>query len=104
MTKDIAYYLSLPYIIQYQREDDGSWFARVKELEGCMTVGYDYCDAYHMIRDAMRGWLLTAIDCGIKIPEPIFVPRYEGDTNGREGWSEFLNVDDMWVSIEADCT
>lgn len=72
MTKDLHYYLSLPYTIRIlpPETDDEAWYAEVEELPGCMTVADEWVEIYPMIRDAMEGWLGAALDAGIKIPEP----------------------------------
>lgn len=72
MTKDLSYYLSLPYTIQLTPDIDGCWFAEIPLLEGCMTNGESQADALAMIEDAKRAWLTTALEMGIPIPEPEF--------------------------------
>jgi len=32
-------YMKLPYTIETTKEDDGSYFIKVKELPGCMSYG-----------------------------------------------------------------
>ena len=76
--KDIHYYLSLPYTIELIREDDETWFARVKELPGCITEGDSAQDAAEMILDAMHGWVEIALADGQTIPEPRPVEDYSG--------------------------
>ena len=68
--KKLEYYLSLPYSVELTPDEDGSWFARIPLLDGCMTTGADAHDALNMILDAQRGWLITALELGIDIPEP----------------------------------
>lgn len=70
--KSLDYYLSLPYSIELIPDEDGSWFASIPLLDGCMTTGTDAHDALDMIMDAKKGWLMTAIEIGIDIPEPKF--------------------------------
>ncbi len=71
MIKDIHYYLSLPYTIEVVPDDgDGLWFAKVKELKGCMTQAESWEEIYPMIREAMELWLEVALDRGLEIPEP----------------------------------
>lgn len=69
-TKDLNYYLSLPYPIELIPDEDGYWFARVPLLEGCMTNGESREDALVMLDDAKRLWLETALAVGKTIPEP----------------------------------
>lgn len=79
MTRTVEEYLALPYTIEII-PDDASFFVRVKELDGCMSVGETRADALAMIEDAMREWIVVAIEDGIKIPmpEPLQGDRYSG--------------------------
>ena len=69
-SKDLEYYLSLPYTIELTPDDDGFWFAEIPLLEGCITNGTSLEDAAVMIWDARRAWLETALELGLIIPEP----------------------------------
>ena len=72
MTKDLAYYMHLPYSIRVipPESDDEAWFAEIEELPGCMTVADEWEEILPMIRDAMAGWIAAALDANISIPEP----------------------------------
>lgn len=70
MTKDLDYYMSLPYTIELTPDSDGYWFAEIPLLEGCITNGESREDALMMIDDAIRAWLSTAIEMGLPVPEP----------------------------------
>ena len=66
MEKDIAYYLSLPYtieVIHNKQSEDGAvyWFARVRELPGCMTEAESFGALDSMIQDVMSTWLEDAL-------------------------------------------
>ena len=69
-TKNLEYYLSLPYTIELTPDVDGYWFAKIPLLDGCMTNGESREDALVMIDDAKRAWLETALELGLPIPEP----------------------------------
>ena len=79
MKKTVEEYLALPYTIELTA-DDGSYFIKVKELDGCMSVGSSKIDALAMIEDAMREWLVVAVEQGIDIPLPedLQEDRYSG--------------------------
>jgi len=79
MKKTVEEYMSLPYAIEITPDED-SYFVKVKELEGCMSVGDSKTDALTMIEDAMREWLAVAIEDGIEIPLPeaMQADRYAG--------------------------
>jgi len=63
-------YLELAYTIETKREADGSYFIRVKELPGCMSVGDSIEDAYAMIEDAKADWIAFCLEDGRAVPEP----------------------------------
>ncbi len=69
-TKDLAYYLALPYTIELTPDEEGYWFASIPLLKGCITNGNSREDALVMIDDAKQLWLETALDLGMTIPEP----------------------------------
>ena len=71
----LEYYCNLPYTIVVKEESDGSFFACIKELKGCMTCGSTKEDALRMLIDAKEAWLSVAIEDDEKIPRP------EGDLN-----------------------
>jgi antitoxin HicB len=77
-TKDINYYMNLPYRIVIQKDPYGGFFAQIEELRGCMTQGETYEETYNNILEAMEGWLEVAIEKGIKIPEPESESQYSG--------------------------
>jgi predicted RNase H-like HicB family nuclease len=79
MKKTVEEYMALPYTIEIT-PDDGSYFVKVKELEGCMSVGESKTDALLMIEDAMREWLAVAIedDIEVPLPEALQADRYSG--------------------------
>ena len=52
------------------REDGGKVYARVPDLDGCITTGRDYADALEEMEDAMAAWLCTAEDEELVIPQP----------------------------------
>ena len=54
--KNIDYYLNLPYNIIIRKDPYGGYFAKVEELEGCMTQGETYEETFKNIREAMELW------------------------------------------------
>ena len=67
--KTIDDLMKLPYTVELT-PDNGSFFAKVKELEGCMTIGESMAEALEMIEDAKQAWLTAAVEEGIEIPLP----------------------------------
>ena len=81
--KSLSDYLSLPYTIEFRREEPDSdgvaaWFARVIELPGCMTEGDTLEEAAEMIQDAMAAWIEVALKEKRPIPEPKPAEEYSG--------------------------
>lgn len=69
MKKNISYYLNQDYTIRLKENADGSYYAEVKELTGCMTEGDTKEEALAMIKDAKKAWLETSLKRGLIIPE-----------------------------------
>jgi antitoxin HicB len=76
--KTVEDYLRLPYTIQLRQYEDGTFFAEVAELRGCMTEADTAEEALEMIRDAMAGWIEVALSEGLPIPEPTPEAEYSG--------------------------
>ena len=69
--KDLDYYMGLPYTVEVkQDEEDGSYFAKIVELPGCMTWAETYEELGPMIEDAKRGYIEDSLEHGDPIPEP----------------------------------
>lgn len=68
--KDLEYYMKLPYTIEIVPYKDGGYFAKIKELEGCMTEGETLEETLELLEDAKKAWLETALEDGIEIPLP----------------------------------
>jgi len=77
-TRTVEDYLSLPYTIQLREYEDGTFFAEVAELPGCMTEADTAEEVVEMIKDAMAGWIEVALSEGLPIPDPAAEPEYSG--------------------------
>jgi len=74
-------YINLPYniILRHINDESGSYyFARVQELDGCMSDGETVEEAYINIREAMEGWIETKLEAGFTVPLPIDADGYSG--------------------------
>jgi len=60
-SKDVTYYLNLPYTIRLRRDDVGDVVARIEELPGCISHGSDQGEALSNLRDMQALWLKTAL-------------------------------------------
>lgn len=70
MRKEIEYYLSLPYRFEIIPAEEGGYVGIVPDLPGCITQGETIEEIVHMVNDAKRAWIETAIEEGVDIPEP----------------------------------
>lgn len=82
MKKKLNYYLNLEYTIRLKKNSDGSFFAEIEELPGCITEGDTKEEALKMIEDAKIGWLEVAIERNLAIPEPS-LDEFSGKFNVR---------------------
>lgn len=81
-TRDMSYYLSLPYAVRVYREPDGSGFtAEIPDLPGCITCADTLDEVWALIDDAKQGWLELALADGDPIPEP--APPLEEQPSGK---------------------
>jgi len=70
MNKTLKYYLTLPYTMEIiPAEDSKGYIARIRELRGCLTQADTWEELQHMIEDAKRLWLESALAHGDPIPE-----------------------------------
>jgi len=60
-------------------DEGGSYyFAKVQELDGCMSDGETVEEAHANIREAMEGWIEAKLDAGFDIPKPLDIDNYSG--------------------------
>ena len=69
-TRLIQTILSLPYGVLVNTEEDGTIFAEVVELPGCMTEVDDENDLDEMVSDAIVCWVVDCIADGESVPLP----------------------------------
>jgi antitoxin HicB len=72
-------YLAKPYAGELIRNEDGTWYARVVELKGCMTEGDTEEEALEALDDAIKGWLEVSIEDKEPIPEPLESRSFSGE-------------------------
>jgi antitoxin HicB len=80
--KSFEYYMSLPYTVEVRKTDEG-YFAKVLELDGCMTWADTFEELGAMIEDAKAAWISDALEDGDEIPEPKDTEGYSGRLNLR---------------------
>jgi antitoxin HicB len=78
-------YLKMPYTRETIQDEDGSFFIRIKELDGCMSCGDTIEEAYENIKEAMQLWIEVNIEDGVDIPFPdsMSEKEYSGKLNVR---------------------
>jgi predicted RNase H-like HicB family nuclease len=62
------------HINLFWSEEDSIWIADVPDLRGCMTHGATRAEAIRNAADAIEGWLETAREAGLDIPEARYRP------------------------------
>ena len=58
------------HINVFWSDEDGLWIANVPDLKYCSSHGDTPDEAIANIQDAIEGWLETAREHGVPIPEP----------------------------------
>jgi predicted RNase H-like HicB family nuclease len=74
-------YLGLPYniIIRHITDESGSYYlATVLEMDGCMSDGVTYQEAFENIHEAMEGWIETKLENGFPVPAPVGNESFSG--------------------------
>ena len=66
------------WTIEAHRNEDGTYFAEIAELPGCMTEVDDWDEIEEQITDALEGWLYVAVEHGDDIPEPRSASSHSG--------------------------
>ncbi len=62
-------------------KENNKIYARVPDLDGCITTGKDLADAIEQMEDAMAVWLCLAEDEGLIIPQPTAQKNIKHKTN-----------------------
>ena len=62
------------HINLFWSDEDDLWIADVPDLPGCVTHGSTRAKALANAAEAIEGWLETARDCKMAIPEPRYRP------------------------------
>ncbi|GEM_PF-2432654 len=63
-------YLALPYTLRITPDPHGGYVGVVEELPGCITQGESWAEVGEMLRDAMRAWIVVALEDGRTVPLP----------------------------------
>jgi len=71
-------YLEKPYSVLLTPAEEGGYTAEVVELPGCWDEGETAEEAVANLRQTMRAWLESALEQGLKVPEPLAARHYSG--------------------------
>jgi antitoxin HicB len=71
MTKNLDYYLQLPYRVEIIPSKEGGFVATIPDLPGCITQVDNKQVLLEMIEDAKVAWIEDALEDNDEIPEPI---------------------------------
>ncbi|MBI4411371.1 MAG: type II toxin-antitoxin system HicB family antitoxin [Deltaproteobacteria bacterium] len=63
--------------------DDKIYVAEVPELDGCMSHGKTEFEALKNVEKAIDGWIHTAKEFNMPIPEPLPAKKFSGSFNVR---------------------
>ncbi|GAC1416070.1 MAG: type II toxin-antitoxin system HicB family antitoxin [Candidatus Velthaea sp.] len=69
---------AMPYTRELVKNSDGTWFARILELPGCMTEGQSEVEVLTMLEDAMDAWISAKVEDDEHIPDPIAQEGFSG--------------------------
>jgi len=69
-SKDIEYYLNLPYEYIFIPEESGGHSVKVKEFPGCTAFGETAEEAFKNIKGSMKIWLSEVIKQNLETPYP----------------------------------
>lgn len=81
--KDFDYYMKLPYQEVIEPSSEGGYVGYISELKGCITQGETKAEVLDMLEDAKACWIETALEDGVKIPEPLQDEDFSGRFNLR---------------------
>ena len=62
------------HINLFWSDEDACWIADVPDLKYCSAHGNSPAEAIANIEDAIEGWLETAREAGMQIPQPRYRP------------------------------
>lgn len=66
------------WTVELHRYEDGSFYAGIVELPGCMTEADSAPEAIEALEEARAEWLAAAIEQGLTIPRPMGEREYSG--------------------------
>ena len=71
-------FLALPYTREFVRDENGAYSASIVEMPGCFAIGDDIAEANANLDDAAESWILSELDQGRSIPDPLGEGAFSG--------------------------
>lgn len=84
MTKNIDYYMNLPYsyIVEWSDADD-CYLGSIVELEKNMSCGATPEEVIKNLKEALEAYVNTSLASGLEIPEPLKMTDFKGNITYR---------------------
>lgn len=80
-TKNLEYYMKLPYKEVIESSSDGGYVGHFPELPGCITQAETLEEMEEMLKDAKLCWISSMLEDGYPVPEPEPWELYDGRLN-----------------------
>ena len=69
--RSVEYYMALPYpIVLITDPEEGTWYAKIPDLVGCMADGATPAEALAALEEVKALWFEVSLERGHHIPEP----------------------------------
>jgi len=82
--KNTEYYLKLPWSYRVSwSEPDKCYLGSIDELEENMTCGDTPEEAFSNLKEALGAYILTSLEDGFEIPEPLNLADFKGNITYR---------------------
>ncbi|MEL6408076.1 MAG: type II toxin-antitoxin system HicB family antitoxin [Chloroflexota bacterium] len=70
-SKNLEYYMGLPYTIRFQAHPRDGWYAEITELEGCFAAADTQLEVPELLEGAKEMWLMIRLERNESIPMPV---------------------------------
>lgn len=106
MTKNLEYYLNLPYSYSINWSDaDKCYLGSIAEIEQNMTCGETPEEVMSNLKEALKAYIQTSLDNNFAIPEPISLDKYKGKITYRTTQTKHYYIvkfaNDLGISVNA---
>ncbi|MGN0950187.1 MAG: type II toxin-antitoxin system HicB family antitoxin [Mitsuokella sp.] len=95
MTKDLKYYLSLPYRKIIVPAKEGGYVGYIPELNGCITQAETKEELMKRLDEAKKDWLTAALEDGIEIPNKETLQAMQDVLHGKNLSRTYDSADEV---------